>query len=247
MVDTLIYGIHSVAAQLRRVPERVLRIQFDIRRREDQRIAKLLQQAQTLQLYCEPVSAATLDKLTGRAAHQGIAAAIKAAPRLGERDIGGMLARHERALWLVLDGVQDPQNLGACLRAAAAAGVDAVMVPGHGASPLTPAARKVASGAADIVPLVEVGNLARALQILAEHGVWRVGMSEHADSSLYETDLTSPLAIVLGAEESGLRRLTREHCDQLARIPTTGTLSSLNVAVAAGVCLFEANRQRRIF
>ncbi|HHO68213.1 MAG TPA: 23S rRNA (guanosine(2251)-2'-O)-methyltransferase RlmB, partial [Gammaproteobacteria bacterium] len=147
---------------------------------------------------------------------------------------------------LVLDGVQDPHNLGACLRSADAAGVHAVIVPRDRAAPLNGAARKVACGAADAVPLVRVTNLARTLRGLRDAGIWIYGAAGDAPQTLYEADLSGPLALVLGGEGKGLRRLTREHCDGLIAIPMAGSVSSLNVSVAAGICLFEARRQRAI-
>jgi len=145
---------------------------------------------------------------------------------------------------LILDHVQDPHNLGACLRTADAAGVHAVIIPKDQAATLTPVARKVACGAAETVPLITVTNLSRLMIQLKEQGIWLIGMTEEADESLYDFNLTGPLAIVLGAEGQGLRRLTKEHCDHLLHIPMAGAVSSLNVSVATGVCLFEAIRQR---
>jgi 23S rRNA (guanosine2251-2'-O)-methyltransferase len=146
---------------------------------------------------------------------------------------------------LVLDGVQDPHNLGACLRSADAAGVDAVIVPKDKAAGLTPVVRKVACGAAENVPFFQVTNLARTLRDLQERGIWLIGAAGEAESSLYQADLRGPLALVMGAEEQGMRRLTREHCDVLVNIPMAGSVESLNVSVATGICLFEAVRQRR--
>ncbi|HGX92090.1 MAG TPA: 23S rRNA (guanosine(2251)-2'-O)-methyltransferase RlmB, partial [Candidatus Tenderia sp.] len=146
---------------------------------------------------------------------------------------------------LILDGVQDPHNLGACLRSADAAGVDAVIVPKDKAAGLTPVVRKVACGAAESVPFYQVTNLARTLRELQELGVWLVGAAGEADTTVYQADLKGSLAIVMGAEEKGLRRLTREHCDSLIKIPMAGTVESLNVSVATGICLFEAVRQRQ--
>jgi 23S rRNA (guanosine2251-2'-O)-methyltransferase len=148
-------------------------------------------------------------------------------------------------LLLVLDGVTDPHNLGACLRTADAAGVDAVVAPRDRAAGLGPTVRKVAAGAAESVPFVQVTNLARTLAWLAEAGVWRIGLAGEGEGTLHAADLRGPLALVLGSEGRGLRRLTREHCDLLLRIPMAGSVESLNVSVAAGVALFEARRQRQ--
>ena len=155
-----------------------------------------------------------------------------------------LLAKETAPLVLVLDNIQDPHNLGAVLRSAAAAGVHAVVLPSHHTSPITAVARKVASGAVELLSIVQVSNLARVLTQLSKLGLWRIGTSEHAEQELFASDLTGPIALVLGSEGGGLRRLTQEHCDFLVRIPTDDAFPSLNVSVAAGVCLFEARRQR---
>ena len=189
---------------------------------------------------------AELDRLSGGARHQGVVARLAGRSRsYDETDLPALLAAMEKpALLLVLDGVQDPHNLGACLRSAAAAGVHAVIAPADRAAGLNATVRKVASGGADLVPFVPVTNLARTLRGLQEQGVWIVGAAGEADDTLYAVDFTLPTAIVLGAEEKGLRRLTREVCDRLARIPMASGMESLNVSVAAGIFLFEARRQR---
>lgn len=166
---------------------------------------------------------------------------MQAGRQYQENDLPALLTQQAAPLLLVLDGVTDPHNLGACLRCADAAGVHAVIVPRDRAAPLNATAKKVASGAAETVPLIRVTNLARTLRLLQEHYVWIVGTADH---QLYQSKLTGPLALVMGAEGEGMRRLTREHCDELISIPMAGTVSSLNVSVAAGVCLFEAVRQR---
>ncbi|HOW62132.1 MAG TPA: 23S rRNA (guanosine(2251)-2'-O)-methyltransferase RlmB, partial [Candidatus Contendobacter sp.] len=189
---------------------------------------------------------AELDRLSGGARHQGVVARLVIRQRsYDEADLPELLAApNGPALVLALDGVQDPHNLGACLRSAAAADVQAVIAPTDRAAGLNATVRKVASGGADIVPFVAVTNLARTLRGLQEQGVWIVGAAGEADATLYDVDFTLPTALVLGAEEKGLRRLTREVCDRLARIPMAGGMESLNVSVAAGIFLFEARRQR---
>ena len=180
------------------------------------------------------------------ARHQGIVIRCKALRTDVPVDIDDLLMQlDDSPFLLVLDCVQDPHNLGACLRTAAAVGVHAVVVPGHDSARLTPVVRKVASGAAESIPLIRVANLVRTLRVLRQRGVVIVGTALDAANSLYEMDLTGPLALVLGGESRGLRRLTREHCDWLLRIPMIGSVESLNVSVAAGVCLFEALRQRQ--
>lgn len=246
MVGELIHGLHAVAAALKYEPEQVRGLWVE-RQRRDGRIQALLDRASGHGVAVHRADRAELDRLSGDARHQGVVARLAVRrPTHGENDLPALLAAGEGApLLLALDGVQDPHNLGACLRSAAAAGVRAVIAPADRAAGLNATVRKVASGAAEIVPFVPVTNLARTLRGLREQGVWLVGAAGDAEHTLYEVDFTPPTAIVLGAEEKGLRRLTREVCDRLARIPMAGGgVESLNVSVAAGVFLFEARRQR---
>lgn len=239
----LIFGIHSVAAALERHGG-VMAVWLDQGRR-DRALEHIRGAARAAGVPVHDVPRRELDRMQPGVRHQGVVARLAPAAGLGERDLPGLLANAAGAPFLlVLDGVQDPHNLGACLRSADAAGVHGVIVPKDRAVGLTATVRKVASGAAETVPLVTVTNLARALGQLQEAGVWVVGLAGEADQSLYDLDLTGPLALVLGAEGKGLRRLTRERCDFLARLPMAGTVESLNVSVAAGVALFEAVRQR---
>ena len=178
--------------------------------------------------------------------HQGILAECRLAPSLNEHDLANLITSIKQPpLLLILDGVQDPHNLGACLRTADAAGVVAVVTPRDRSVGLTATVRKVACGAAELVPFVQVTNLARCLRDLAELGIYLIGTSDTAEQSLYSMDLRGPLGIVMGAEGDGMRRLTKETCDALVSIPMHGQVSSLNVSVASGVCLFEAVRQRQ--
>ncbi|SDD43343.1 23S rRNA (guanosine(2251)-2'-O)-methyltransferase RlmB [Aquimonas voraii] len=188
-----------------------------------------------------------LDQIERQAAgvrHQGVIARVQSTRICDERDLEGLITAAEKPLLLILDGVQDPHNLGACLRSAAAAGATAVIVPKDRAATLTPTARKVAAGGAERVPLVRVTNLARCMKDLQDAGIWIVGLAGEAEASLYSIDLKGPMAIAMGGEGEGLRRLTREHCDYLAKIPMSSGMESLNVSVAAGISLFEAVRQR---
>ncbi len=242
-----IYGIHAVDALLRRNPAGIQRLLVR-KGREDRRVTELLALAQNQGVSCERLPGAELDALVaGR--HQGVVALTRASAA-GDNlwDEAALLRRvdeGERApLILVLDGVTDPHNLGACLRSADAAGVDAVVVPKDKSADLTPAVRKVACGAAESVPFVRVTNVARTLAALKSRGVWLYGAAGEASQSLYEADLSGAVALVMGAEGAGLRRLTREACDFLVHLPMAGSVSSLNVSVATGVCLFEARRQR---
>ncbi len=238
----LIHGIHSVQAAIRRGA--VTELWVDARRR-DGRIGALLREAEQAGVTPRPTDRAELDRLAGAPSHQGVVARVAGAEPRDETYLERLLTETAEPFLLVLDGVQDPHNLGACLRSADAAGVDAVIVPRDRAAGLTATVRKVASGAAESVPLIQVTNLARTLRTLGSAGVQRVGLAGEAPADIFATDLRGPLAVVLGAEEKGMRRLTRENCDTLARIPMAGQVESLNVSVAAGVCLFEAVRQRR--
>lgn len=240
----IVFGLHSVQALLKSAPQRVLEL-YCLQGRGDQRLQKLLKIADTEGMSVQTMSRAKLDALAEGENHQGVVARCRPGEIHDEAFLFRRLESLGRpALLLVLDGVTDPHNLGACLRSAEAAGVDAVIAPKDKSAGLSPVARKVASGAAEILPFVPVTNLARTLKKLQEAGIWLVGAAGEAESSLYQADLKGPIALVMGAEGEGLRRLTRETCDYLIKIPMAGTVSSLNVSVAAGVCLFEAVRQR---
>lgn len=238
-----IYGFHAVTAKLRSNPDDVREI-FLERTRQDGRVRELIKLAETLQVRLIPSDGARLDGMTGSAArHQGVVARVAAIQRvLKLDDVLDTMAGP--ALLLVLDGVQDPHNLGACLRVADAAGAHAVIAPKDRACGLNATAIKVASGAADSVPYIMVTNLARSLREMRERDILVLGAAGEADGDLYGVDQRSALAWVLGAEGEGLRRLTRETCDRLVRIPMHGSVDSLNVSVASGVCLFETRRQR---
>ena len=240
-----VFGLHAVHSLLQRNPTRVA-VLLVLESRSDGRVSEILQLAGKANVPVRRVSRHELDELVPGVSHQGVLAETgSSAPGLGENDLPGLLENLGKSVFLlVLDGVQDPHNLGACLRSADAAGVDAVIVPRDRSAPLNSTVRKVACGAAESVPVIRVTNLARTLRALKEAGVWVYGAAAEAESALYEADLSGALALVLGGEGKGLRRLTREHCDGLIAIPMTGSLSSLNVSVATGVCLFEARRQR---
>jgi 23S rRNA (guanosine2251-2'-O)-methyltransferase len=242
MSGRLIIGFHAVLSRIRQNARGIQEIYLD-QARSDPRAQDLLRLAEGHQVRVIRVAGNRLDGLTRGARHQGVAALAETAREVP--DLDEILARlQEPALLLVLDGVQDPRNLGACLRVADAFGAHAVIAPKDRACPLTETAAKAASGAAETVPYVVVTNLARTLSELKERGIWVVGATEDAPEDLTAVRLDGALAWVLGAEAKGLRRLTREECDVLARIPTAGTVESLNVSVAAGICLFETRRQR---
>ena len=234
-------GFHAVTARLRQHPQSVREIYVDTARR-DQRARDLLERATAAGVTVHSVEGGRLHAMAGGDRHQGVVAMVDdSLPRPELDDILSALA--EPALLLVLDGVTDPHNLGACLRTADAAGVDAVVVPKAHSAPLTAAAIKAATGAVETVPLVRAPNLARTLTWLKEAGVWAVGADADAPQSLHAAKLAPPIAIVLGGEGRGLRRLTRDTCDELVSIPMAGAVASLNVSVATGIVLFELLRQ----
>ncbi|UAX41517.1 23S rRNA (guanosine(2251)-2'-O)-methyltransferase RlmB [Pasteurella canis] len=239
-----IYGIHAVSAFLNHAPERLIEV-YVLKGREDKRLQPLLNELHSLGISVQFLNRQTLDKKADGEVHQGIIARVQPAKELNEADLDKILENKTNPLLLVLDGITDPHNLGACLRTADAAGVTAVIVPKDKSAQLTSIARKVACGAAEVMPLIRVTNLARTLRDLQhQHHIWVVGTAGEATETLYQTKLTGGLALVMGAEGDGMRRLTREHCDQLISIPMAGSVSSLNVSVATGVCLFEIVRQR---
>lgn len=246
-----IHGLHAVRAVLARDPSRVLRLQV-LRGREDARIAALLAVAAQARVPVERVDAARLARLAGDAVHQGVVAEVRPAAPWDEDRLAAELARLQGAaadvryapLVLALDGVQDPHNLGACLRTADACGAVAVVIPRDRAAQPNATMRKVAAGAAEHTPVVVVTNLARCLRDLKDAGLWVVGAEAGADKRAADVDMTGPTVIVMGAEGTGLRQLTRQHCDLLVRLPSLGAVESLNVSVAAGMLLYEAQRQR---
>lgn len=243
----IIYGIHAVRHALQQRPEAILELWVQegrARGHEPDQIVRLSEQAD---LNIQYVPKSTLERLTDNAVHQGVVARIRSDNPGLPIDLEGVLAATEGRprLFLVLDGVQDPHNLGACLRTANAAGVDAVILPKDRAVAVTPVVRKVASGATETTPVITVTNISRTLSTLQQAGVWVVGADGNADKSIYDLDLDMSLALVLGAEGEGLRTNTRNHCDYLASLPMLGTVESLNVSVATGICLFEAVRQRK--
>ena len=238
----VIYGLHAVRSLLRHQADTVKVLYYD-KKRQDQRLQEILELAQSQGIHCAEASRKVLDDKSAGERHQGVL--VEAVENSSQPALEDLLARlEEPALLLVLDGVTDPHNLGACLRTADAAGVHAVIYPKDKSAGLNSTVRKVACGAAEVMPVYAVTNLARTLEQLRAAGIWIVGTAGEADKSLYELDLRGPMALVMGAEGAGMRRLTREHCDYLAKLPMAGSVSSLNVSVATGVCLFEMVRQR---
>lgn len=245
MANEMIYGLHAVQALLKRAPQRV-QVIWVLEGRADARLQKVLQAAEKHKLPISSKSRKELDQACEGNNHQGVLVFASPGRVHDEKSLLDLVREVDgHPLLLVLDGVTDPHNLGACLRTADAAGVHAVIVPKDNSASLNDAARKVACGAAEAVPLITVTNLARTLRVLKDEGLWLVGTSGEAQVSIYEAPLTGPLVLVMGAEGSGMRRLTAETCDHLAYIPMAGSVSSLNVSVATGVCLFEAVRRRK--
>ncbi|MRI31691.1 23S rRNA (guanosine(2251)-2'-O)-methyltransferase RlmB [Endozoicomonas sp. OPT23] len=243
MSDDVVFGLHAVQSLFEHSPEKVLELMIQ-KGRTDKRISVLVDQAREHGVTVRFVERGRLDsKVEGT--HQGVVARVSQAQVYREGDLEELLDNlKETPFLLILDGVTDPHNLGACLRTADAAGVHAMIVPKDKSASLNATARKVACGAADNVPLVQVTNLARTMDWLKNRGVWMIGTAGESSGNVYQSDLKGSMALVMGAEDKGMRRLTRDKCDSLIFIPMAGSVSSLNVSVATGVCLFEAVRQR---
>lgn len=241
-----IYGIHSVQSALDYSPKKIGKAWID-GARQDQRLTQLLANLLDLGLEPEKVDKKKLDKLADSHNHQGIVIEVEMPGELLETDLkNAVLSLTGTPLFLVLDNVQDPHNFGACLRTADAAGVHGVIITKDNATGITPTVCKVASGAAETMPVYQVTNLSRTLRWLKEQGIWVMGAAGEATQSAYQTDFSVPLALVVGAEGKGLRRLTKEQCDLLVKLPMQGKVESLNLSVATGVLLYEAVRQRLI-
>lgn len=244
MTEHLVYGLHAVRALLANAHRRT-KIIYCNEDRADKRLQEVLSLAQQQQIPIERLSAHKMNLRFSDVAHQGIVASASPLAEYSERNLAHLLSLcRSPCLILILDGVTDPHNLGACLRSADAALVDFVMVPKDNNAHVTPVVSKVASGAAESVPLVRVTNLVRAMEVLKKEGVWIYGADGGAEDSIYQLDSSTSMAIVMGAEGRGMRRLTREQCDGTFAIPMLGTVSSLNVSVATGICLFEVVRKR---
>lgn len=243
---TKIYGLHSAQAALEYSADNILQVWVD-GQRQDKRLVELFKQLADLGLKTEKTDRKKLDRLAGGPNHQGIVIEIEMPSARSEdqlkSDIKEMTAP---PLFLVLDNVQDPHNLGACLRTADATGVNGVIITKDNATGITPTVCKVASGAAETVPVYQITNLARTLRWFKDQGLWIVGAAGEAQQTIYQTDLTLPMALVIGGEGKGLRRLTREECDMLVKLPMLGKIESLNLSVATGVLLYEVVRQRML-
>ena len=244
MAQKLLFGFHAVQARVRVAPRSVQEVYVE-HERADKRMQNFIGLLAQARIEPRLVARSRLDGLVGHSRHQGIAALVDDLPLAHSLD--DVLENvSEPPFLLVLDGVTDPHNLGACLRVADAAGVHAVIAPKDKAVGINATVAKVASGAAEHVPYIMVTNLARTLREIKEYDIWVVGTDDQAEKSLYQSQVAGPIAWVMGAEGEGMRRLTREHCDELVNIPMAGSVSSLNVSVASGVCLFETVRQRAL-
>lgn len=245
--DDVVFGIHAINELIKRAPERFIEVWF-LKGRDDDRLKPIINLSRKYGIPAQLVNRKVLDEKSGGEQHQGVIARVKPGKTFTESDLDDIVSKAEKKdeapFLLILDGVTDPHNLGACLRNSDAAGVHAIVVPKDNAARLTATVRKVAVGAAESVPLVQVTNLARTMKQLQQMGVWIIGTAGETDKCLYDVKLAGPMALVMGAEGKGMRRLTKETCDELVKLPMAGTVSSLNVSVATGICLFEIVRQR---
>ena len=244
--NEILYGLHATRHALQQSPAEILAVWVQCGKQSHQKINDIISQSSKHSIQVEYVPKSTLDKYCGNAVHQGVIMIRKKNHTGHVEDINSILTQESvgTRLLLVLEGIQDPHNLGACLRTANAASVDAVIITRDRTAGITPAVRKVSSGASEHTQVITVTNLSRTLDKMKESGVWIVGMDNEAEQSIYKMDLTVPLALVMGAEGRGLRLNTRNHCDFLAHLPMFGIVESLNVSVASGVGLYEVNRQR---
>lgn len=239
-----IFGIHAVKALLNTHQAQINQIYLQ-NKRDDERLIDMLAQAERMGIRIRRVSKHELEKLVSGENHQGVVAECRRLLTMEESDLPSLLAdKSQPILLLILDGVQDPHNLGACWRSANALGARAVIAPKDRAVGITPVVRKVACGAEVSTPFIQVTNLARVLRYLQEEGIWLVGTTAEAEVPLSDVDMTGHIGIVLGSEGEGMRQLTQKHCDFQARIPMVGSVESLNVSVACGICLYEVQRQR---
>lgn len=241
----VLFGFHAVSVRIKTAPQSIVEVLFDSSRR-DARMKQFLARAREAEVRLIEADSLRIAKLAGSHGHQGVAARVEAVQQVNSLDDLLDSLTDENPLILVLDGVTDPHNLGACLRVADGAGVHAVIAPKDHAAGINATVAKVASGAAETVPYFMVTNLARTLNELKERNIWVVGTSDTAEKSIYQMDLKGPVALVLGAEGDGIRQLTRKTCDELVQIPMKGAVESLNVSVASAVCLYEALRQRGV-
>lgn len=240
-----VYGVHAVSALIENEPERIIEV-YVLKGRDDARLHAVVTALNTLGITVNQVNRKTLDDKVFGGVHQGVVARVKSAKMLGDYELNEFLDKTETPFLLILDNVTDVHNLGACLRSCDGAGVNALITSKDKSASLTAVAKKVACGAAESVPVFYVTNLARTMKELQDRFIRIIGTAGETDKVIYDADLTGPLALVMGAEDTGMRRLTRENCDELVKLPMLGKVTSLNVSVATGVCLYEALRQRML-
>ncbi|HIB28393.1 23S rRNA (guanosine(2251)-2'-O)-methyltransferase RlmB [Candidatus Thioglobus sp.] len=240
----IIFGFHAVQAQLDAAPEGFVRV-LTLDNRNDKRVSHITDQFSQLDIQVTKANKQQLDKLTKNQTHQGVAAEILLPTLPNQDELISFVSKLENsALILILDSIQDPRNLGACLRSANAAGVDCVVINKDGSAPINALVHKTSAGALNQLKIFQVTNLARTIKALQQENIWVVGLDGSTDTSIYQINLTDPTALIMGTEGKGLRKLTKQSCDQLALIPMQGNVESLNVSVATGISLFEASRQR---
>jgi len=240
----IIFGFHAVQAQLDAAPEGFVRV-LTLDSRNDKRVNHITDQFSQLDIQVTKANKQQLDKLTKNQTHQGVAAEILLPTLPNQDELISFVSKLENsALILILDSIQDPRNLGACLRSANAAGVDCVVINKDGSAPINALVHKTSAGALNQLKIFQVTNLARTIKALQQENIWVVGLDGSTDTSIYQINLTDPTALIMGTEGKGLRKLTKQSCDQLALIPMQGNVESLNVSVATGISLFEASRQR---
>ena len=243
--EVLVYGVHAVKSMLEAAPERVL--ELFVSNEQSEKLGGLLASAKSVGIKALSTTKGHLNDWSGDQLHQGVLARVKPAMELGERELKAFLKtafkENKAPVFLALDHIQDPHNLGACMRTADAAGVDGIIVSKNQTAPLTEVARKVASGAAELLPIYRVANLVRVLELIKKEGVWVLGSSDQADQDIYQSKLQGPLCFVMGSEGAGLKPLTVQACDEMISIPMRGSVSSVNVSVATGIVLFEWLRQ----
>lgn len=244
MKSEYIFGIHAVFALLQNKPQ-VIKTLWVHAQTKNPRVQQIIALATDRSIPIQQVAKHSLDHLVNDHKHQNVVAEIQDHTATASPSLESLLTQPGKALLLILDGIQDPHNLGACLRTANAFGVTAVLAPKERSAPLNAVVRKVAAGGAEYTPFLNVTNLARTIRELKEHGIWIVGTDVDAPQALHEVDYSMPMALVMGSETKGMRHLTKEHCDYLVRIPMLGEIQSLNVSVATGVCLYEIQRQRQ--
>ncbi|VFP81770.1 23S rRNA (guanosine(2251)-2'-O)-methyltransferase RlmB [Candidatus Erwinia haradaeae] len=242
-MSPIVFGVHAIHALLEQKPTHIEKVLINITR-TDHRIKTLIQRLQSHNIIIIKVNKNQLDIQSRGGAHQGIMAFTQKDLLYKEDDLKNLITNLKNPFFLILDGVTDPHNLGACIRSAHSAGIHAIIIPKDRTAPLNAAAKKAASGANEYIPLIRVTNLARIMKTLQKENIWIIGATEKAQKNLYQSNMTGRLSLVMGGEEKGIRRLTLEHCNELINIPMMGKTPALNLSVATGICLFEAVRQR---